>query len=557
MEKPWLRDFEDDIAQWKPKWEANYDKGVPTTYDYPALPQKDFFNKWTDKHPEKDYLIINDIKLSYGVSNSMARKLANALLDLGVKKGDRVAVMMPNIPQNIISIHACLKIGAIEVPANVLYTTPELSYQFQDSGAETVIVMALFASKAIEIMRDPDTPVKRVIAVQVAGMPVDVEKAENIYDYNELLEGSKDSEPDIIVLPSDISRLQYTGGTTGVPKGCVLTNEMMVSQVVRTSEWGRIMVEPENFRSLTAIPLNHIFGYNFSINLCSYGGGTIILVAQPTPDNLIAAINKHEPNIFASVPAMLIALNNHPEISTSKIGSMEGVISGSAPLAVATMKKFEELSGASICEGYGLSETINIITANPFISMKKYGSCGIVWSDTDIVVVDIETGTKVMPRGELGELICRGPQVIKEYWNNPEETAQVVRDGWLYTGDIVKMDEDGFIYIMDRKKDMIICSGFNVYPRDIDEVLFKHPKIKEACSIGVPHEKRGETVKAFVTLEENETMTEEEVIAFCRENLAPYKVPTLVEFVDAIPRTVIGKADRKAMKEMELSKMEQ
>jgi len=559
MNKPWLKDFEDDLARWRPRWESLYDDGMPRNFDYPDTPLKDYFNKWAELHPEKPYLLINDIELSYGLVNNMARRLANALLDSGVQKGDRVAIMAPNLPQYVISLQALFKIGAIEVPANVLYTVPELVLQFKDSGTETVIVLAPYADKAIQIMKDPASPVKRVIAFQIPGAPAEVEKGENIYDFNELIAGADDREPNIEVLGSDIAKLQYTGGTTGVPKGCVLTNKMLLSQAIRTSTWctaNFTLVPFDEIKTLAAIPLNHIYGYNGNVNACLYTGGTIVLVPLPTPDNILKAINQHEPNIWAAVPAMIIGLNNHPDIENSRVNSVKGIFSGSAPLAVETMKEFERLSGGRILEGYGLSETINILTVNPVFKLRKYGSCGIVWPDTDLVVVDIETGTKVIPRGELGELICRGPQVMKEYWNNQEETDIAIRDGWFYTGDIVRMDEDGFVFIVDRKKDMIIASGFNVYPRDIDEVVFAHPKVMEACTIGVPDAKRGETVKVFVALKDGETMTAEELIEHCRTQLAPYKVPTLVEFVESIPRTAVGKPDRKALQEMEAAKQE-
>lgn len=559
MDKPWLKDFEDDLAKWRPRWESLYDDVMPRHFDYPETPLKDYFNKWAELHPEKPYLLINDLELNYGFCNNMARRLANALLDLGVKKGDRVAIMAPNVPQYVITLQSLFKIGAIEVPANVLYTVPELSLQFKDSGTETVVVMAAYADKAVQIMKDPTSPVKRVIAFQLPGAPAEVEKGLNIFDYNELIAASADSEPDIEVRGSDIAKLQYTGGTTGVPKGCVLTNQMLLSQAIRTSTWctaNFTLVPFDKIKTLAAIPLNHIYGYNGNVNACLYTGGTIVLVPQPTPDNILAAINKHEPNIWAAVPAMIIGLNNHPDIAKSKVSSVKGIFSGSAPLAVETLKEFERLSGGRILEGYGLSETINILTVNPVFKLRKYGSCGIVWPDTDLVVVDVETGTKVMPRGELGELICRGPQVMKEYWNNQEETDIAIRDGWFYTGDIVRMDEDGFVFIVDRKKDMIIASGFNIYPRDIDEVVFAHPKVREACTIGVPDPKRGETVKVFVALKEGETLSEEELIEHCRGQLAPYKVPKLVEFVEAIPRTAVGKPDRKALQQAEAARRE-
>ncbi|HPQ54975.1 MAG TPA: long-chain fatty acid--CoA ligase [Spirochaetota bacterium] len=554
-EKPWLKDFDDDVIAWHDKWVEFYDKKEFADPVYPAVPLKDLFNKWAAEKPEKDYLIFNDTKLSYGLVNTLARKLANALMGLGIQKGDRVAIMAPNIPQYIIALHALLKFGAIEVPANVMYTVPELTLQFTDSGTETVIVLAMFAGKAIEVMRNPATPVKRVIAIQVPGAPVEIEKGDDIFDFNEIIGPASDAEPNVPVYPSDITKLQYTGGTTGVPKGCVHTNEMNMSQVVRTSEWLGVAVPPEDFRTLCAIPLNHIYGYNANVNVCLYKGGTIILVAQPTPDNLLEAINKHEPNLWAAVPAMIIGLNNHPEIGNSKIRSIKGIFCGSAPLAVGTLEQFEKLSGGRIVEGAGMSETINIYTVNPVRTKRKFGSCGIIWPDTDLVVVDVETGTKVMPRGESGELIGRGPQFITEYWNNPEETEKTVKDGWVYTGDIVSIDEEGFVFILDRKKDMIIVSGFNVYPRDIDEVLFKHPKVNEACTIGIPDEKQGEAVKAFVGLKPGQSMTKDEVVEYCREHLAPYKVPRFVEFVDAVPRTPIGKADRKVLKAQELERL--
>ena len=550
MEKPWLKDFEEDLKKWRPRWEALYDEGVPKNFEYADYPLKYWFNKWADKNPDKPYILMGDLSISYKDANTMARKLANALLDLGVKKGDRVAIMAPNVPQYILSLQALFKIGAIEVPTNPLYTVSELDLQFRDSGTETVIVMAMFADKAIEILKNDTSPVKRVIVFQVPSMQVEIEKVDNVFDFNELVIPASDLEPDIEVLATDIAKLQYTGGTTGVPKGCVLTNEMVYSQAIRTSTWtsgGFKLIPFEEMITLAAIPLNHIYGFNANINICLYTGGTIVLVAQPTPDNLLEAIDRHKPNLFAAVPAMIIGLNNHPKITEADVTSVKGIFCGSAPLPVETLKEFERLTGGRILEGYGLSETINILTVNPVFTLRKYGSCGIVWPDTDLVVVDVDTGTKVMPRGEFGELIARGPQVITEYWENPEETAAAVRDGWFYTGDIVYIDEDGFVFIVDRKKDMIVCSGFNVYPRDIDEVLFGHPKIVEACAVGIPDPKRGETVKAFVVLKPEETLTAEEVISFCREKLAPYKVPTLVEFIDAIPRTSVGKPDRKVL----------
>lgn len=552
----YLKEFEADVEKWRHTWESRLDKENPIHYDYPSEPPRWWFNKWAEEYPDRPYLLMGDLVLTYGVCNDMSRRIANALLDLGVKKGDRVAVMAPNVPQYVLAVQALFKTGMIEVPTNPLYTVPELAHQFADSGTETVIVMAPFASKAIELLKDPNSPVKRVIYFQVPSVQVEVESGEGIYDLNDLIAKASNAEPDIEVTGDDICRLQYTGGTTGVPKGCVLTNFMVMTQAIRTStisSRGFTIVSKEDYRTLAAIPLNHVYGYNFNIGVNLYTGGSMVLVPQPTADNLLMFIQKNKPTIFAAVPAMLIGLINHPDIAKADISSLKGMFCGSAALSVETLKEFERLTGGYIIEGYGLSETLNIITANAF-NVRKYGSAGLVWPDTDLTIVDVETGTKVMPRGELGEIICRGPQVIKEYWQNPEETAKAIRGGWLYTGDIGYIDEEGFVFIVDRKKDMIICSGFNVYPRDVEEVLFAHPKIVEACVIGVPDPKRGETVKAFVVVKPGETLTAEDVIAHCRQSLAPYKVPTIVEFLDALPRTAVGKPDKKALKEMEQSK---
>ncbi|MDI9480741.1 MAG: long-chain-fatty-acid--CoA ligase [Syntrophomonadaceae bacterium] len=549
MDNSYLKEFEADVEKWRHTWESRLDPEGPIHYEYPPYPPKWWFNKWAEETPDKPYILMGDIVLPYGVCNDMSRRIANALLDLGVKKGDRVAIMAPNVPQYVLALQALFKTGMIEVPTNPLYTIPELAHQFADSGTETVIVMAMFASKAIELLKDPKSPVKRVIYFQVPSGPVEVESGEGIYDLNELLANASNAEPDIEVTGDDIARLQYTGGTTGVPKGCVLTHAMIMSQAIRTSTIsarGFTAVSKEDYRTLGAIPLNHVYGFNFIVSVNLYTGGNMVLVAVPNADNLLEAIQKNKPTIFAAVPAMIIGLINHPDIANADISSLKGMFCGSAPLAVETLKEFERLTGGHIIEGYGLSETLNIITANAF-NTRKYGSCGLVWPDTDLVIVDVDTGTQVMPRGELGEIVTRGPQVITEYWQNPEETAAAIRGGWLYTGDIGYIDEEGFVFIVDRKKDIIISSGFNVYPRDVEEVLFAHPKIVEACVIGVPDPKRGEAVKAFISLKEGETMTAEEVIAYCRESLAPYKVPSLVEFMDALPRTTVGKADKKAL----------
>ena len=535
IKRPWL------------KW---YDKGVPARLDYPPLPPRDFFNRNAGAYPDRPYIIFNETEITYSQTNSMARKLANGLMKLGIEKGDRVGFMMLNIPHYLICTQACYKFGAIMVPANPLYTVKELDFQFKDSGTDTVIVMAPFADKAIAMLKDGDNPIKRVIVVQVPN-PIELQDR-GTYNFDDVLALGEDKEPDIELTADDVAILQYTGGTTGVPKGCMLTNANIVAMSYQDGYWfSNVIKQYEYTRALAVIPLFHVYGFNGNVNFSMFTGGAIILVAQPTIDNILKAINTAEPSFAVVVPAMIIGLNNHPDTPKSKVGSLGALISGSSPLAVEALNKFEEISGAKITEGYGLSETSNVITCNPVYGKQKIGTVGLPWPDVDIRIVDLETGTRDLPYGEAGELIARGPQIMPGYWENPEETAAALRDGWLYTGDIATMDEEGFVTIVDRKKDLVISSGFNVYPREVDEVMYAHAKVLEACAVGVPDEKRGQSIKLFVVLKPGETMTEEEVLAHCRKDLAAYKIPKYVEFLTEIPRTSVGKPDRKALSAME------
>jgi len=539
MNRPWL------------KW---YDSGVPHNIDYPKVPLKDKFNENADATPDRACIIIEDKVITYEQANDMSRRFANALLGLGVKKGDRVALMSPNFPQYIIGLEACYKIGAIVVPVNPQATEKEIAHQFSDSGTETVLVWGGVAQKSINVMDSGETPLKNIIVFKAADS-ADISLTENIHDYDILLSSSLNVEPHITVTPGDIAMLQYTGGTTGVSKGCKLSNYNVLSIACQDHEWFSPCYRDEPcLISLCCMPLYHIYGFNTNVNINKIAGGTVVLVTQPTPGNIIEAINKHEPNYYAAVPAMIFGLNQHPDTPKSKIRSLKGMICGSSPLAVEAMKRFEELSGAVITEGYGLSETSNVLSCTP-MGKRKVGSVGLPWPDVDIRIVDLETGKEDLPLGEPGELIAKGPTIMSGYWKNPDETAIALRDGWLYTGDIAYMDEDGFIFIVDRKKDMILCSGFNVYPREIDEILYAIPGVLSACTVGVPDPKRGETVKAFIVKQPDIDLTEENVISFCKERLSAYKVPKMVEFIDELPLTGVGKPMRNELRRREIEKL--
>lgn len=536
-------------------WFKLYDRGVPFSIFYPPLALKDLFSHHALTNPDREYLVLNDIVITYRECDERACRFANALLKMGVKKGDRVAFMIPNVPQYVIALQACFKIGAIVVPVNPLAPQPEVAHYLTDSGAETMVVMALLANTAIAVLKEGATPMKRLITFQVKAMKAEIEQRAGIFDFEELIASSDPTEPGVRVLTDDIAMLQYTGGTTGVSKGCVLRNRNILALAYQENYWlTPIMGGSEVLKSLAAIPLYHIYGFNTNVNINLVAGGTIVLVPQPTTDNILAAVNLHEPNFFAAVPTMIIGLNQHPDISKSKIRSIKGMISGSAPLALEALNTFEQLSGAIITEGYGMSESSNVLTVNPLKTLRKPGGVGLPMPDNDLRIVDIDTGTKDLPTGEPGEIIARGPSIMSEYWQKPEETALAIRDGWFYTGDIGYIDSDGHVFIVDRKKDMIISSGFNVYPRDIDELMHTHPKVLRACAFGVPDEKRGEAVKLCVVLKPGESMTASEVIEFCRQNLTAYKIPREVEFLNELPLTAIGKVDRKELRRLDMEK---
>ena len=554
QDKEYLKVLEEAAKQNAELARKQYDPEIPEKIEYEDKPCKWWFNHWAETNPKKPYAVLGDLVLPYAYCNDVARRLANAFLDLGIKKGDRIAIMAPNVPQYLLAMHAVWKIGAIEVPANPLYTVPELTGQFNDSGAETVVVMAAFAPKAIAMLQNLDCAVKRVIAFQLPSGAVELPQAEGLYDFNALVGTHPNTEPDIEVSMDDPIRLQYTGGTTGIPKGCVLTNRMVYSMGYRTALWttrSYTIVGKDEVVTLAAIPLNHVYGFNANVGITLTNGGTIIVVPQPKPDALLAEIVKNKPNIFAAVPAMLIGLLNTPQVQAGEadITSLKGVFCGSAPCPVAVMEQLEAKTGATIVEGYGMSETSNILTINP-MHVRKPGSVGVAVPDTDLVVVDAVDGKTPVPLGETGELICRGPQVMEKYWENPEATDATIRDGWLYTADVVLMDEDGFIFIKDRKKDMIIVNGFNVFPREIDEAMFANPKVKEACAVGIVHPKKGEAPVLYTVLKEGEEMTAEEAEQYLRQSLAPYKIPIAYEFISELPRTGAGKADRKALSAM-------
>ncbi len=558
MDKPWL---------------SKYEPGVRAQLDYPPVPMYHLLEKAAAKYPNRAATIFGsvvhqlggklmDAQLSYKQLNEQANRLANALSAMGVKKGDRVAIYLPNCPQYLISYYAILKLGCVIVPNNPMYVARELEFQLNDSGAETIICLSRFYPTVAQVRAN--TKLKHVIVTNVKEyfppvlktlFSLAVEKKEGYrvtigadeHWFQDVLHRGSAAPPNVDVKPEDLAVLLYTGGTTGVPKAAEITHKNLVANTLQTREW-MVSAKEGSAVILTALPLYHSYAMTTCMNFGVYIAASLILIPNPRDlDHLLKSIDQHQPTTFPGVPTMYVAINNYPELNKFNVKSIRACISGAAGLPVEVQTKFQDLTGARLVEGYGLSEATPVTHANPIFGENRIGTIGLPWPDTEARIRDIETGATELPPGVPGELCIRGPQVMRGYWNKPEETRATLRDGWLYTGDIAVMDPDGYFKIVDRKKDMIIAGGYNIYPREVEEVLFQHPKILEAAVAGVADPYRGETVKAYVVLRPGQTATAEEIIAFCRERMAAYKAPKLVEFRDSLPKTMVGKILRRQL----------
>lgn len=536
-------------------WLKSYDEGVKASLEYPDLTLHGYLWQTAAKYPGLKATVFLGEELTFRDLEERVKRCAAALKALGVKKGDRVAVMLPNCPQFVIAYYAILALGGIVVQTNPMYVERELQYQLNDAGAAYLIVLDLLYPRA-EAVRN-STSLQKIILVSLPALgSYSGALGNKVYKFDELLAQFPADAIVEVVSPEDIAVLQYTGGTTGASKGAMLTHRNLVSNCFQVREFMKATFFDGQERILTALPLFHVYGMTCCMNLVICFGGTMLLVPRFDATLILQTIHRYRPTSFPGAPTMYVALLNHPDLTKYDIKSINTCLSGSAPLPVEVQIRFEEVTGASVVEGYGLSEASPVTHCNPIRGPRKIGSIGVPYPDTVCRIVDIETGQD-LPPGQVGELVIRGPQVMKGYWQKPEETAQALKDGWLYTGDLAKMDEDGFFYIVDRKKDMIIAGGYNIYPREVEEVLYQHPKIKEAIVVGVPDSYRGETVKAYVVVKEGERLTEQEVIDYCNTNLARYKVPRLVEFRQELPKTAVGKILRRILREEAFKKDEQ
>lgn len=558
-----------DLSSAKP-WIHCYEEGVPAQVEIPSHTLPESLQMAARQYPDSTAIVFFNHKMAYRELDAATTRFAGALQGLGIRKGDRVMLSMPNCPQFVIAFYGTLRAGGIVVPANPQYVPREMVYQVRDSGAETIVALTmtwkvvrearlqtLLKNVILSNIKDYFPPMLRVLFTVARekkdGHRVDIRGEKDVHEWTKLMQEDRTPTP-VAVNQEDIAVLGYTGGTTGTPKGAILTHRNLVAQSAITLSW---FTEKELGKDvfMGALPLFHSFGLTCVMNTAVHSGAAMVLVPNPRDlSSVLAAAHKHRPTIFAGVPTMYAGINNFPNLGKYDLRSIKGCTSGAAPLPLEVQKAFEQITGGSLVEGYGLTETCSPTHINPLKGTRKIGTIGVPVPNTLAKIVDPETH-KDLAIGEIGEIAVQSPQVMQGYWNKPEETAQVLLEGgWFLTGDLGKMDHDGFFTVVDRKKDMFIVGGFNVYPREIEEVLYAYPKVLEAAAVGIPDIRRGDNIKAFVVLKPGQSATAEEIIAYCRMNLTPYKVPREVEFRDSLPKTLVGKILRRILRDEELER---
>ncbi|PIP40448.1 MAG: long-chain-fatty-acid--CoA ligase [Desulfobacterales bacterium CG23_combo_of_CG06-09_8_20_14_all_51_8] len=548
-------------------WHHSYAPGVLPSLTYDQTTVSQGFSRSAKAFPNRPALNYMGNIISYAALESMVNAFSRVLTAMGIRPGDKVAVCLPNIPQAIIADYAIFRIGAVTVMCNPLYTERELAYQLNDSDSRLIITLTLLVPRIEKIQAQ--TKIEKIIACHIHSylpfpkkqlfpyvrkqMYRKITPTENVKIFKDLIRTQSSGPVEDQSRWEDIGALLYTGGTTGVSKGVMLTHANLSANVQQFAAWFPDL--KKGTESLVGnFPVFHSAGFTAIQNFCLWQAYEIILVPRPEPAINIEIFKKYKPTFLPGVPTIFVGLLADPNFRKLDFSSIKGFFSGAAPLAADTIRDLKNLTGADMCEVYGSTENSPIVTVTPWGGKIKPGTVGCPVPDTDVKIVDIETGKMEMPMGETGEIIIKGPQIMKGYYKKPEETAKVLKDGWFYSGDIGKFDADGYLTIVDRKKDMIIAGGYNIYPLELDNVLFDHPKILEACVIGVPDTYRGETVKAFIVPKKGENLTEEEVIAYCKKNLAAYKVPKQIEFLEELPKSTVGKILRRELRDRELAK---
>jgi len=555
------------------RWLKSYDKGVPHSLKpYPKMTVVDYVDKAAKERPDESMLIFKKRKLSYAEVNKLSDEFAAALFSLGVKKGDRVALVMPNCPQAIICRWGSWKVGAILVHLNPVYTESEMQHALKDCGAETVVVLTPFYQNIKKLQ--PRTSIKNIIATSIKeylpsvlkvlftllkekkeGHYIEIDKGD-LWLQDLMVKNIGAKRPNVVVKPEDPALILFSGGTTGLPKGVVGSHFSQVATGIQFYSWVKNYLEPYKDVIFAVLPLFHSFATFAVMSTAIVANMKIALVPNPRDrDDVVATIQQTKPAFFVAVPALFIALMEHPKVKAGKVDfkSMKTCCSGAAPLLAETKKRFEDLTGGRILEGYALTETTMAACVGPYIGKYKENSVGLPLPDVTVRIGDIETGEGELPPGKEGEIVFSAPNLMLGYWQRPEETKEMLRDNWLYTGDVGYMDDDGYVFITSRKKDLIKPSGFQVWPREVEEVISSHPAVAEVCVAGVPDAKQGEAVKAWVVLEAGKTATAEEIQAWCKEKLVHYKIPKFVEFRPELPKTMVGKVLRRVLQEQEKS----
>ncbi|MDY7223643.1 AMP-binding protein [Halalkalibacterium halodurans] len=550
------------------EWFNAYPKEVPHTIDYPNQTLHDLIKEAATTYPHHVALHFLGKTMTYQLFYEQVQRFAANLQQLGLQKGERVSIMLPNCPQAVIAYYGVLVAGGVVVQTNPLYVERELNHQLIDSGARFIVCLDVLYPRVIKSREG--APLEHIIVTAIKDyLPFPknmiypfIQKPKpkgkigygsHVHRFVPMAQSGSTNPTSVPIDPKeDLALLQYTGGTTGVAKGVMLTHYNLVANTIQCRKWMYKWRDGQE-RTLAVLPFFHVYGMTTSMNLTLMTGSELHIVPRFDPLQVLKMIDKKKITMFPGAPTMYIALINHPDLKKYDLSSIEACISGSSSLPAEVQQTFEQLTGGRLVEGYGLTEASPVTNCNLVWGERKDQSIGVPWPDTDVHIRSLETGES-LPSGEIGEVVVRGPQVMKGYWNRPEETNATLQNGWLYTGDMGYKDEEGYFYIVDRKKDMIIAGGFNIYPREVEEVLYAHAKVQEAVVIGVPDEYRGETVKAFIVVKEGESVSEKELNDYCRTHLAAYKVPRKYEFRDDLPKTMVGKVLKRVLIEEETKK---
>jgi long-chain acyl-CoA synthetase len=550
-------------------WTVQYDPGVPPTLTYPEESLPHLLARSAARFPDRPALVYYGRVIRYRELDALVNRFAQALLRMGIGQGSVVGLMLPNVPQTVIAFYGSLRAGAVVTMINPLYVGPEIRQQVTDSGCATLVALDQCYPRVEPLLGA--TCLARVIVAGVeeylpwikrlaypltawrSGQRKRVTARPDVLAFRSLL-AAPSAPPGVSVALDETALLQYTGGTTGLPKGVMLTHRNLVSNMWQCRHWCTALRDAQEV-VLGVLPFFHVYGMSVCLNLALSMGGTLVLLPRFQIREVLEAVARERVTLFPGIPAMYAAINSYQGVERYDLRSLRICISGAGPLHPSVQERFETLTGARLVEGYGLTEASPVTHVNPIgqpVDKRRTRSIGVPLPDTDARIVDAETGERELPIGEIGELVVRGPQVMCGYWKRDEETRQVLRDGWLYTGDMARRDADGYFYIEDRKKDMIKSGGENVYPREVEEVLLRHPKVKETVVVGIPQELRGEMIKAYVVLKEGETADAADLLEHCRRELAKFKVPKRVEFRQELPKTTVGKVLRRVLIEEEL-----